>query len=61
MIEGLILMAELCLFLVLLFKVWRVHHRDEPENTGLYAYRVERTEPPAPAGIAGCEQGKPHA
>lgn len=42
MIEGAIMMAELGLFLILLLKVWRVHAKGEQDNTGLFAYRVDK-------------------
>ena len=43
MIDGLIMMVELGLFLLLLLKVWRVHTRGEPEEGGFYAYRQDKT------------------
>ncbi|MBS3997229.1 MAG: hypothetical protein KGZ67_07810 [Hydrogenophaga sp.] len=55
MIEGAILLAELSLFLILLVKVWRVQHKNEDENTGFFAYRIDK-QPEAPA-----KGGPPHA
>lgn len=60
MIEGLILMAELGLFLILLLKVWRVRVRGEEESGGFFAYRLDNT---AKAGEKGARRpgGPPHA
>jgi hypothetical protein len=48
MIDGLLLLLELGLMLVLLITVWNAHRRGREDNLGFFAYKVEREQPPAP-------------
>lgn len=42
MIEGLILLVELSLLLLLLIKVWRVQSKKEDGSTGFFAFHVDK-------------------
>jgi hypothetical protein len=60
-IEGAILVFELAMLLVLLFKVWRVQQKGEGEETGFFAYRTDKSVPLPPGPAGKPVRGKPHA
>lgn len=66
MIDGVLLLTELGLMLVLVVTVWRARQKGREDHLGLFAYKatLEPPQPPgAPRGAPGTQRrgGPPHA
>jgi hypothetical protein len=67
MIDGLLLLLELGLMLVLIITVWAAHKKGQEDDLGFFAYKVERHPPAEPLprwssrAHADRRGGPPHA